>query len=148
MVTQTFAIDVQPLTATQEHVLRIGLSPRFAQGRTPFLAGGAMPAGRHEVSDDVIARTQGGDTWADFDDFPGGFVPQDQRQTAWSITIDDGQVRMAESRHPDLDQHFAFAGRIELDLLDLDRKTLRVRGGPPHVSQYCGTNFHLGSSCR
>ena len=74
----------------------------------------------------MIAGRQIRHAGADLRDDAGAFVSNDGRQDARAQTFNGGQVGMAESCRPDLDQHLAGARAIEIEGLDFQRLAFGV----------------------
>ena len=77
----------------------------------------------------------------DLDDLAGAFMAQHDRHRARPVAVDQGEVGMAEPAAAHLDQHLALAGRIEIDLDDMDG--LAPGEGPRRAADRENSSFHL-----
>ena len=121
MVVHHRPVAMQPARARQQGARAVRRRPRLAQRRTPFRAGHAMAAARHEDHHHMIARGEVGHVLAQFLDDAGRLVPERHRHRPRPVAVDDGEVGVAQSGRHDPHQHLAPAGRIELDFLDRER---------------------------
>ena len=120
----------------------VGGRRRFAQRRARVPARLAAAAARHEGRDHVVADVQVVDAFAEFQHLGRRLVTECHRHRPHAVAIDDRQVRMAEPRRADPDQHFAWPGRGQLQFLDEQRQRLGVRRRPAHFAQHCGACLH------
>ena len=78
---------------------------------------------------------------ADLDDLARTLVAQHDRHRPRPVAVDQRQVGVAEPAAAHLDQHLALAGRIEIDLEDMDGLALGER--PRRAAD---GSFHLRTS--
>jgi hypothetical protein len=90
----------------------------------------------------VIADAQVPDLSTELDHFAGGLVPDHDRHRARTIAVDDREIGVTETRSANANHDFARARRIELDFLDAEWTTLRIRVRQSHLAQDGGTDFH------
>ena len=128
--------------ARQQRAGAVGGGTGLAQRRTAFGAGRAMAATGHEDHDHVVADLQVGDAFAQFLDDAGGLMAQRHRHRPRAVAVDHRQVRMAQPRGDDLDQHLAGAGRRQVDRLDRQRPRCRVRRCKTHLLENGGLDLH------
>jgi hypothetical protein len=75
-----------------------------------------LPAFRRVQRDDVIALLHAGDALADVDHDAPAFMTEDRRKQSFRIGAGQCEfVGVADTRRPDLDQHFALARSLELN---------------------------------
>jgi hypothetical protein len=72
----------------------------------------------------MIAGLQITHARADFGDFAGALVADDHRHRSWAVAVDDGKIGVAEAGGAHADEHFAAAGRVEIDFFDDERASL------------------------
>ena len=84
----------------------------------------------------------------DFTHAPARFVSQHDRERPQACAVDDRQIRMAESRHAHLDEHFAGSGRIEFEFLDRERLALCIGRGQTAFTKDGSECFHGRGSFR
>ena len=77
----------------------------------------------------------------DLDDFARALMTQHDRHRPRPVAVDQRQVGMAETAATHLDQHLALAGRIEIDVDDVDRLALGER--PRCTADRENGGFHL-----
>ena len=79
---------------------------------------------------------------AHFDDLAGAFVAQHDRHRARPVAVDQRQVGVAEATAAHLDQDFALARRIEIDLDHVDGLGLREGAGRTAGGENAGFHLH------
>ena len=79
---------------------------------------------------------------ADLDDLARTLVAQHDRHRPRPVAVDQRQVGVAEPAAADLDQHLALAGRIEIDLEDMDGLGLGERTRRAADRQDAGFHLH------
>jgi hypothetical protein len=142
MMIQIGAAAMQATRAGQQRARTIARGAGLAQGRAANLARLAVPAARHERSDDVIADAQVRDAGPEFFHDAGAFMPEHHRQWPRPVAVDDRKIRMAKARGAHADQHLTRAGRIEVDIGHLERSGLRIGCGVPGADEDGGAGFH------
>jgi hypothetical protein len=98
-------------SAAQESTTAVCGCARLTEGGPPLTAVRAVAAAWHEDHDDVIAELNAGDTLAERLDYSRCFMTEHHGDRPRPVSIDDGQVRVAETGGGDAHQHFASAGR-------------------------------------
>ena len=71
-----------------------------------------------------------------------GLVAEHHRHRPRARAVDRREVGVAQPRADDLDEHLAGAGRVELQVLDHQRRRLGVRPGLAHLVQHGGFGAH------
>ena len=121
------AVEMQPMVARQE------LAGSARRDRTladigPTLETAPAAAAAHvEGKADMIALLHVVHARADLDDLARALMAQHDRHRPWPIAVDQREIGMAEPAAAYLDQHFALAGRIEIDLDNMDGLALGER---------------------
>src|SRR5690348_13045006 len=95
----------------------------------------------------MVALFEAAHTGADCLDDAGALMPTDDRHAGGQITLHDVIVGVAQPRRSQLDPDLAFAGIVQLGLLDAPRSVdlpencrLRLHGQPPFASTIRGTS--------
>mmetsp|Transcript_27346 Transcript_27346/g.50168 ORF Transcript_27346/g.50168 Transcript_27346/m.50168 type:complete len:261 (+) Transcript_27346:4880-5662(+) len=97
----------------------------------------ALSTFRSVEGDDVVANLKRRDALAHLQNNAGTLMPQNGRKDALGIVARTGEfVGVTQARGLDLDQHFAFARAIQIDLHDFKR----FASG----NSDCGASFHHG----
>ncbi len=143
VVVQGLAAGIpEALAATHELAFGARHGMAFADLRATLEASDTASTAGTELKDDVIAGSNVADPIAHRHDLAGTLVTEHQRKRARTARIDNGQIRVAQARADDLDQNLAFAGRVELDLLEAKRPALGVRPGQAELPQHDGPRLH------
>ena len=69
----------------------------------------------------MVANGKVFDAVTEFHHLAGCLVAEHDRHRPRSVAVDRRQIRVAEPRRPDAQQHLAFARRIEVQFLDRER---------------------------
>ena len=115
---QVLAVGVEPERPVRQavvheqraHVTQVG----HAAGAEP-----AVPAGRQERADHVVAGLEPDHPGADLLDDPGALVPAHDRVADRDVAGAQVVIGVAQARRHEPDQHLALLGRVELQLDDL-----------------------------
>jgi hypothetical protein len=102
----------------------------------------ACAAARREDEDNVVAGFEVCHAGTDLSDDAGSFVADDSRHHARAQAFDGGEVRVAEPRSADLDQHLTGARAFQIKRLDLEWLAFRVRSGKALLVQHGAFDFH------
>lgn len=81
----------------------------------------ALTARRYPAQDDVIADSEGRDTFAEFGDHAGAFVAHDQGSGGIPLAALDVQIGVAHAGSGDAHAHLTRARGCEVDVDELDR---------------------------
>jgi hypothetical protein len=103
-----------------------------------------VTAARHERGDDVVADLQVGNARTQLLDDAGALVAEHHRQRPRPVAVDHREIRMAEADRAHLQQHFAGAGRVELDLGDHERERFGIGRRGAHAGQDGSAGLHGG----
>ena len=96
----------------------------------------------------MVAGGEAADALAGLEHFAGGLVPEHHRHHPRARAVDHREVGVAEAGGAYLDQELAGAGRIELELGDLERPRLGVRGRQPHLGEDGAADLHADACNR
>jgi hypothetical protein len=141
MMMHRLAVEMQAMMTRQELACRARADRALADVRPAFQAAPAATTADVESEADVVALLDIVHAGADLDDLARAFVAQDDRHGPRPIAVDERQVGMAEPAAPHLDQHFSLAGRIEIELDDLDG--FAPGEGSRRAAGRENTGFHL-----
>ena len=136
---------VQPAHPGEQRAGSVRRSTGLAERRPTFGAWVAMPAGRHEDADDVIAAGEVVHAGADLLDDAGRLMAERHRHGPRSVAVDDREIGVAQARRFDPHQHLARPRRVELDLLNRQRLRDGVRCRRAHGVQDGSSNAHRSS---
>jgi len=142
VVEQALVRTVQAAVAAEQRAGGAGGKTRLAQRRPALPAGQAMAAIRREHQRHMVAALQTHDAGPELFDDTGRFVAQHHGHHPRPVTVDDGEIRVAQPGSGHFDQHFARAGWVQFDGLDADRPGLRVRLRNLHLVEHGGADFH------
>src|SRR6185437_13960089 len=115
---EVLAVGVEPERAVRQAVVHEQRA-EVAQVGHALGAEPAVPAGRQERADHVVARLEPGHPGADLLDHPRALVPADDRVPHRDVTGAQVVVRVTQPGGGEPDQHLALLGRIEVHLDDL-----------------------------
>ena len=125
-----------------ETVYGLGADATSTTAVEAIFAAKGRPAGNPLISHVADAE-------ADLDHLAGALVAHDQRHRARPGAVHHAEIGMAEPAARDLDQQFAGAGWVQLDLFDADRPAFRVGSRRIGAAQHGGLHHHgVGSSVR
>ena len=142
MMVHVAAIAMQTPLAGEQGAGPICDRAWLAQRRPAFGARQAMPAARDEHHDDMIADLEIVHAGPEFLHDAGRFVTQHHRRRPRPVSIDDGQIGVAQASRSDLHHHFAVSGIIKLELLDAERLRFVVWRLGAQFVEHCGFDFH------
>ena len=141
LMVHRLAVEMQPMMARQE-LARGARRDRALADIGPALEAAPAAAAAHvEGEADMVALLDVVHAGADLDDLARALVAQHDRHRPRPVAVDQRQVGMAEPAAAHLDQHLALAGRIEIDLDDMDRLALGER--PRRAADRENGGFHL-----
>ena len=115
---EVLAVGMEPERAVRQAVVH-EQRPEVAQVGHALGAEPAVPAGRQERADDMVAWLEPGHAGADLLDHPGPLVAAHDRVPHRDVTGTQVVVRVAQAGRREPDEHLALLGRIEVHLDDL-----------------------------
>ena len=121
VVVDVLAVSMKPDPAGEESSGVIGDAAGLAGQLAIGLAFGALVAAGEEGHHHPLAHVEGVDTRTDLLDPAGGLVAEQHRSGAWSVPVDDRQIRMTYPGSLDADQDLTWSGWIEIQFGDRDR---------------------------
>ncbi len=142
LVVHRLAVVMQTMMTAQQLARRARRHRAFADIGAAFEAAPAAAAAYVEGEADMIARFDVVDAGTDLDDLAGAFVAEHDRRRPRAIAVDQRQIGMAEAGAAHLDQHFAFARRIEIELDDMDGLALGERPRRTADGENSGLDLH------
>ena len=113
-------------------VLVVQREPAGAEIRGVVGAVVALAAAAHQGGDHPVARLDAGDPGADLLDQAGGLVAEHRRQLSAPGPVDVVDVAVADAAGADVDADLAGLRRVDLDVLDAQRRTELVADSGPH----------------
>ena len=107
MVMHLVAVAMKAALAGEQRARPVGGSSRLAQRGAALRTRQAVSATRHEHHHDVIADGEVLDAWSDLFNHARSFVAKDHRRGPRAVALYHREVRMAQPRRRDLNQHLA-----------------------------------------
>jgi hypothetical protein len=141
-VIDRLAVHVQPMMAAQQLAGGARRHRALADIGPSLEAAPAAAAAHVEGEADMIADLDVVHARAELDDLARAFVTQHDRRRPRPVAIDQRQIGVAEAGAAHLDQHLALAGRIEIELDDLDRLALGEGARRAALHQHSGFGLH------
>ncbi len=118
----------QARSAAHQFPASVGGSGGIAQIALPGKALLALAAGRQEYQHHAVAHGKARLVRiAQCKHRSGGLVPQRHRHRAWAVSVDDGEIGMADACRIDPQQDFAGFGIGEIERGNRERFVLRIR---------------------
>ncbi len=116
---QRDAVGIEPaFFAAEQGAGEIGRNPRFAKCWAAAGARDATSAAWNEIEDHTIPYAEALYIGPQLDDFATGFVAQHHGRRPGARSVDDGQIRVAQTRCQHTHAELSRAGRRELDRLN------------------------------
>jgi hypothetical protein len=136
------AVPLQPHRSAEQGA---GVVRRAADLAGQAASGGApraRAAPREEGHDHAVAEFEAGDTLAEDIDDARSLVPEEHRGRTHTISIDDGEVGVADPGHLDAHQQFSGPRGIQLQPADRQGSGCREWRLRPAVLEYRADDLH------
>src|SRR5262245_11919878 len=142
MVMDVLAIAMEPPLARKQRTCTIRGGTRLTQGGSTFSARQTMSAAWNEHHDYMVAYLEIIHAWSKFLHDACGLVTKHHWGRARSITVDDREIGMAETRRADLHHHLVVPGIVEVELFDRQRLGFLIRRLGAHFVEDGSSYFH------
>jgi hypothetical protein len=136
------AIAMEPSLTGKQRTCTIRRGTRLTQRRSTFGARQTMSTARNEHHDYMVAHLEIIHARSKLLHDASGLVTKHHRGRTRSITIDDGEIGMAETRRADLHHHLAVPGIVEVERFDRQRLGFLIRRLGAHFVEDGGSYFH------
>ena len=146
MVMDVLAFAMEPSLAGKQRTCTIRRGTRLAQRGSAFSARQTMSAARNEHHDYMVAHLEIIHAWSKLLHDASGLVTKHHGGRTRSITVDDGEIGMAETRRANLHHHLAVPGIVEVELLDRQRLGFLIRRLGAHFVRGRRLLFSLATS--
>ena len=142
MVMDVLAIAMEPSLAGKQRTCTIRRGSRLTQRGSTFSARQTVSAARNEHHDYVVAHLEIIHARSKLLHDASGLVTKHHRSRTRSITVDDGEIGMAETRRADFHHRLAVSGIVEVELFDRQRLGFLIRRLGAHFVEDGGSYFH------
>src|SRR4029453_1928439 len=142
MVMDVLAIAMEPAPARKQRTCTVCGGTRLTQRGSTFSARQTMSTARNEHHDYMVAHLEIIHARSKLLHHASGLVTKHHRGRARSITVDDGEIGMAETRRADLHHHFVVLGIVQVELFDRQWLRFLIRRLGAHFVEDCGSYFH------
>src|SRR6476620_10729608 len=142
MMMNVAAVAMYTARARKQCPRVVGNGAGLAQGRTPLRTRQAVPAARDEYHHHVIADLEVFDSSPKLFDSAGSFVAEHHRCGSGPVSVDHGEIGMAQTGRSNLHHHFAMPGIVEFKLVDAERLRFVVRRLSAHLVEHGSFDLH------